>query len=25
MKVFFDLEFTGLRQRTTPISLAMRA
>lgn len=25
MKVFFDLEFTGLHQRTTPISLAMRA
>jgi len=23
MKVFFDLEFTGLRQKTTPISLAM--
>lgn len=25
MKVFFDLEFTGLHQNTTPISLAMRA
>lgn len=25
MKVFFDLEFTGLHQNTTPISLALRA